>query len=260
MATGMLTEDLFWTSEQCPFHAFVDPNTTADKRLMLVTGDNGSGKSYVVEYLRSWARIVHDFATISVSIRERTGAGLNDMAGMRRTFMFGDESEQSTGATSVRVVTTAFATLKSRIDDGKACVLVLDEPEMGLSRSFAGAMGQYIAQSLQDIGSEKAFVVVVSHNQALAQGMAQTLGHAPAFMHMQTAKTFEAWAGESAIRPMVDLLELSNADHRGRRAVWGLEAQLREQVKKEEAEDAAQSVAAKTEASAQKKPTLKRRP
>lgn len=46
------------------------------------------------------------FAT--VSIRERTGAGTSDMAGMRRMFMFGDESEQSTGATSLKTAMKAF--------------------------------------------------------------------------------------------------------------------------------------------------------
>lgn len=234
LVRSLLTESAFFSDSDCLFKGFIDENATADSRLMMIAGDNSSGKSLVVEYLRTWAKIMHDFTTVQISIRERTGAGLSDMAGMRRTCMYGDDSEQGTGATSVRVLVTAFDTLQDRIKDGKATLLVLDEPEMGLSHAYAGAMGQYIAQRSRAIDSDKAFVVVVSHSQSLAKGLASELGHAPAFLHMKAPQGFAAWCADDSVHDVQELLSLGKADHLGRRSVWDLESKLKAQFKAED--------------------------
>lgn len=245
-AIGAIARDLsessyFWANEACPFAMHVEKNPSAHERVMMICGDNGSGKSLAVEYLRSWSKAFHEFATVQVSIRERTGAGLSDMAGMRRTFMFGDESEQSTGATSVRVATTAFSTLADRVKDAKPAILVLDEPEIGLSRSFAGAMGKYIGRSFKALNSDNAYLVVISHNQSLAQELSKELGQEPAFVHMQTPKSFKDWSNESNIRSIEDLLMLPENDFKGRRAVWALEDVIKVRLKAEEAAEESQA-------------------
>lgn len=260
---GAIAQDLsessyFWANEACPFVMHVEKNPSAHERVMMICGDNGSGKSLAVEYLRGWSKAFHEFATVQVSIRERTGAGMSDMAGMRRTFMFGDESEQSTGATSVNVVTTAFTTLADRVKDGKPAILVLDEPEIGLSRSFAGAMGKYIGQSFKALNSDNAYLVVISHNQTLAQELSKELGQEPAFVHMQTPKSFKDWSSENNIRSIDELLTLPENGFKGRRAVWALEEVIQVRLKAEkEAEEAAKE--AQDQASAPSK-TKSRRP
>lgn len=227
LVRSLLTESVFFNDPDCAFKGFIDENATADSRLMMIAGDNSSGKSLVVEYLRTWSKIMHDFATVQISIRERTGAGLSDMAGMRRTCMYGDDSEQGTGATSVEVLVTAFDNLADRIKDGKATLLVLDEPEMGLSPAYAGAMGQYITQRIEAIDSDKAFVVVVSHSQSLAKGLANELGHAPAFLHMKEPQGFAAWCADDSARRVQELLSLGQTDRLGRQSVWSLEGRIK---------------------------------
>lgn len=226
--------NMFWGDSSCPFKMFVEKNEVSHPRILMIAGDNGSGKSLAVEYLRGWVKVFHEFATVQVSIRERTGAGLSDMAGMRRTFMFGDESEQSTGATSVRTTETAFKTLADRIKDGNPAILVLDEPDIGLSRSFAGAMGQYIGQRFKEVNSDNAYLVIISHNQTLAQELAKELRQDPAFVHMETPKTFKEWSTENRIRSIDELLQLPENDFKGRRAVWDIEAKINEEVKAKE--------------------------
>ena len=80
-------------------------------------------------------------ASICGSIRERTRAGLGDMAGMRRTMVFRNEAEQSTGAPSVGVIGPAFNNLPNRAGEGYRTMLVLDEPELGRSEGYTRARG-----------------------------------------------------------------------------------------------------------------------
>jgi hypothetical protein len=94
--------------------------------VLLVIGENCSGKSFFVETLRAWASgcepKIHN---AQIAIRERTGAGASDMAGMRRTFIFGDKAEHSTGATSAGVLDRAFSNVQGTPRGSRPCVLIL---------------------------------------------------------------------------------------------------------------------------------------
>jgi hypothetical protein len=116
---------------------------------------------------------------VSVSIRERTGSGSGEMSRMGQVFMFGDETEQSTGATSVRVVKNA---LEKNVARPGGCILILDEPEMGLAEGYAHALGGYIAAQSKTMSRHCAGVVVVTHSRAMVAGMKEGLGRNPTFV------------------------------------------------------------------------------
>jgi hypothetical protein len=217
IAIDFLEGSRLWGEKLLPFEATLEPGHS---RTILVAGENCSGKSFFVEGLRAWSHHHAKLSTICVSIRERTGAGLYEGASFRRAMMFGDETEHSTGATSVHATGTAFNTLRSRSqDDGKSAMLVLDEPELGLSEGFSRAMGTFIGQEVGRLHEGSAGVVVVTHSRALAQALRLELGEQPTFVKLGAPMGFETWLQEPEEHTVEELLELKKTDHERWRAV-----------------------------------------
>lgn len=243
MIEQMLDSNAFWADPVCPFQANLESidgleiaqqEAVNNSRILLVAGDNASGKSLLVEYFRSYSKYHHGTTSISISIRERTGSGLSDMAGMRRTMIFGDESEQSTGATSVSVLQAAFHNLDSWTQSGKKVVMVLDEPELGLSDAYAHAMGLLIAKRMSEINSPEANLVVVTHSKGLAQGLAQGLGYPVPFIHMNEKLAMSDWLERQSIKSVQELVDLKEAGSAGRLSVRSLEQKIAAEFKAEE--------------------------
>jgi len=122
----VLDQSLLWTHKELRFSAALEEGHPC---VLAIAGESPAGKSLLAQCLVSWAH-QQMISPISVSIK-RTGAGTSELAGMRRMMMFGDQSEQSTGATSARVIGTAFRTLENRAQENVSGLLVLDEPELG---------------------------------------------------------------------------------------------------------------------------------
>lgn len=210
----------FWRDPKSPLSAHFTP---AHPKVLFVAGENCSGKSYFVEYLRSWAKgFLEKSTTISISIRERTGAGSHEMGGMRRVMMFGNEEEQSTGATSVGVIERGFGNLPNRAEDGYRTLLVLDEPEIGLSAGYCQAMGTWLGQQINAMPAKTAGVVVVSHSRALALALKDVVGE-PSFVHMAKPMDFATWASTPEQHTVEELLELRETGSRIRKAVYAFE-------------------------------------
>lgn len=167
-----VAEEVKLFGEESPFRATIAKGAP---KLVVVTGENASGKSLFVRVIAARAQRPHKLLPVSVSIRERTGGGTHEMGGLRRAMMFGEEGEQSTGATSVGVVKTAFGNL----DRDGGSILVLDEPEMGLAEAYARAMGEFIGQSAKTIPAKCRGIVIVSHSRPLVQGLIDGYGKTP---------------------------------------------------------------------------------
>ena len=205
IAGDMLATSTFWSPENTPFNAHLTPG---NKRVILVTGDNGSGKSMLVQDLRAWCKKFHDVdATISISIRERTGSGYADP--LMKSMVFGMEDQQSTGGLSVGVTQRAFNNLDMWSESGRHIAMVLDEPEIGLSQSYATPLGELIAKSFLALKSPTAGLVVVTHNRGLAKSLVEHLGEAPTFCFMGPEPVaLDTWMGQSKVHSYEDLLKL----------------------------------------------------
>jgi predicted ATPase len=191
-------------NDDSPFRAAV---AEAAPALVVVTGENASGKSLYVRVAAAFAR-QDGVLPVSVSIRERTGAGTEEMGGLRRVMMFGDEQEQSTGATSVGVVETAFNNLKRP----QGSLLIVDEPELGLSEAYARALGQHIGQKVQEIPSKCLGALVVTHSRALVRGLIEGFGGLPTHVALAGESTpkagLEEWLRVSEYHSVDDVLAL----------------------------------------------------
>jgi hypothetical protein len=192
-------------------------------KVLMVAGANASGKSLYAVILQSFCTKKHETSPINISIRERSGGSSNEIGGMRRLFMFGDESEQSTGATSVSVVRAGFSNLNERAKEGKKPILLLDEPELGLSEGYSEAMGEFIADSVLKAEKGAVGVILISHSKPLAGKLAERLGEAPSFVYADPAKAsaqgFKEWLSHREAFSMEDLLKLEELGLAGFRRV-----------------------------------------
>lgn len=180
--------------------------------VVVIVGENASGKSVLFKTLTQALR-PHGITGITISIRERTGG--ND-GGLRRTMMFGQEAQMSTGHVSVSVIERGFRNARNWAEQGNPNVLMLDEPELGLSDGYAGALGDYLAQEVQTLPEKAHGLVVVTHSRSLVRRLCHALPVRPHLIVMgETPRTLEQWWDDPEHRSVADLFALQE---RGRDA------------------------------------------
>ena len=98
--------------------------------------------------------------------------------GPASAFIYGDESWESTGVLSSRTVLTGIKTCQGRKSKH---VIFWDEPDVGLSDSWAAGVGQSICGFVTDCPRNTVAALVVTHSKALVR---ELLPAAPAYVHL----------------------------------------------------------------------------
>lgn len=215
----LFNETAFWASEHNPLRAVMKKSPGSS--VFLVLGENASGKSFVVEHVRHMAKShAENVKSISLSIRERTGSGLDSMASIKKAMIFGDESESSTGSISAKVIQRGFENLKTWIADGVTPILVLDEPEIGLSESYHGAVGALAAQMSDEIscGAEHA-VILVTHSKKLVRAMLANSPTPPNVVCLGSHASLEQWLEDDTEKTVEELHALSRKNLDTKRSI-----------------------------------------
>lgn len=78
--------------------------------------------------------------------------------------MFGDESTSSTGQASFRAVRGGLTTCRGRTTPH---ILIMDEPDIGLSEGYQAALGDMIDEFASDLPDTTVGLLVVSHARPL---------------------------------------------------------------------------------------------
>lgn len=132
----------------------------------LVTGENGGGKSFLVKVLCSRMYHGHDVLGMDIGMSRRTEGGI------QRAMIFGagGDSDNSTGLITAAAALAGIRNSTGR--DGPPRMLLLDEPDIGLSETFADALGRRLASFCGDLPLDCAGVVVVTHNRMIASRLA----------------------------------------------------------------------------------------
>lgn len=212
----IVDDSLLFADERSPFKAQCFDGR--DPKMCLIVGENASGKSLFFQMIAQFANR-RKIMPITISIRERTGAGTHEMGGMRRIMMFGDESEQSTGATSANVVANGF----HNANRDTPAILLLDEPELGLSDGYARAMGHFIAKQFVEASATCVGVVVVTHSRSLVDGLVMSEAVRPLFVHLgDQPKDLLAWMEDPEVRSLDDLMNLREVASDRRKQVYQL--------------------------------------
>lgn len=172
--------------------------------LVVVTGDNASGKSFIRRLVSAIAR-KNSVESIHISMEGRSGA---DMTGGMRAFVYGSEEWRSTGENSANTVITGIRTCQGR---EKPHVMFWDEPDLGLSDSWAAGVGVSIRKFAEDAPKHTKAIFVVTHSKPL---VAQLIPFDPHFLYLgeDPPKSLTDWLE----RPVIprDIEELGKISHK----------------------------------------------
>jgi hypothetical protein len=171
-----------------------------------VLGDNAGGKSFFRRIISQMCREA-EVEAIGLSMEGRK------FGGAMSAFVYGDESWESTGQCSSRTVLTGINTCRNRT---KPHVIYWDEPDLGLSDSWAAGAGVVIREFAEKPGEHTRAIFVVTHSRALVD---QLVAIEPHYLHLggDAPDTLSDWL----TRPVVprDLATLSDAAHKRFKAI-----------------------------------------
>ena len=128
-----------------------------DSRLLVVTGENASGKSFFARVFEAYSR-KDNIECMRVGMEKRTTSGIV------KVLMFGDESNESTGLITLRTLQSGVQTCRGREHEH---FLVLDEPDIGLSEGYQLAAGEFIARFVSDMPDLTQGAVVITHSRRI---------------------------------------------------------------------------------------------
>jgi hypothetical protein len=162
--------------------------------LVVVLGENASGKSFMRRVVNMFCQ-KNEIEFMGISMQGRRSISANPWL----CFVYGDESCESTGTNSVGTVLTGITTCYGR---EAPHVIFWDEPDLGLSDSWAAGVGQKIAELGKKPPEHTKAAFVVTHSKALVEQLVpvnphyvylgQTSEHAP--------QTLDDWL-KQPIRP-----------------------------------------------------------
>ena len=144
-------------SSQDGIEPVIESNITLhpESKVLLISGMNASGKSVIGKIFEENCK-KNEIPIRSCSMRNRTSG----LFGQR--IIFGDESDSSTGYNSF---SSAISGLKSTFGSETPSLMILDEPDIGLSEEYAGALGEYFAQLLNESVPKTQGIVIISHSK-----------------------------------------------------------------------------------------------
>jgi hypothetical protein len=205
----------------CPFSFHLQPG---DDRVVVLAGDNASGKSLLMNALASRAYYEHGVEPIVVSMTARTGEG------MLRAFTYGNERMRATSEVSISVTLKALAGAKQRLTSPTSQTLVLlDEPDFGVAEGYAHAFGLKLAAALADLPTQGQWgLLVACHSRELVRGLVEGLGQNPAFVHTGQPITLDDWLKAPARQSVQALDQMLEAAKGQSKIVNQIQAQLRE--------------------------------
>ena len=178
--------------------------TEGQGKLILALGENASGKSFFRRVVQSVCKLV-GMECIHLSMQGR--ASRTPDMGIARLFVYGQEDDNSTGQNSARTVLGAIKTSQGR--EGKH-VLFWDEPDIGLSDSWAASVGISIREFLENSPDQLVAAVIVTHNKELVKQLLPAKPHLLSFR--DSPYTLDGWLTSPVEpKPLSLLQELSSA-------------------------------------------------
>ena len=138
-------------------------NKSEDSNVMLMSGDNASGKSIV-------CRLIKDIAKKeSCNVRETSMGDRAKKGYMQQAITYGrygDENKESTGNLTAKRIIKDVEFLENYEQN---FLMIVDEPEMGLGKDYHKALGQFLAKAcerLHETGRCKGFIIC-SHSKTM---------------------------------------------------------------------------------------------
>ena len=173
--------------------------TPENKTLLVITGENATGKSFVRRLVQSICKL-EKIELIHLSQEGRSRSGIVS------SLIYGDESNNSTGYLTSNLITTGINTCQKRTSKH---FIFWDEPDIGLSDKYAAAVGIKIKEFVENLPNLTTGVIVTTHRKCLVY---QLLPLKPSLLRLGDKKTLRQWFDE-VIKPG-DLNELSEKNNK----------------------------------------------
>ena len=135
---------------------------TESARILVITGDNASGKSFLRRIFHHFFKAIHKLETIHLSQEARATGGIE------RAFVYGDEGDHSTGYITAGTFVTGFRTSRGR--EGEH-VLIWDEPEIGLGEEAQIGAGEFFVKELSDWPKNLRGLIVMTHSRHIVSAL-----------------------------------------------------------------------------------------
>lgn len=173
------------THPDCPFSYHAQAGHPG---VVVLAGDNASGKSLLLNLVGSRAYHGHGVEPIVVSMSART------QGGVFRALTYGSESDRATGQVSVATTLRALGSMSGRLENGGRTLVVLDEPDFGLAEQYGHAFGVRIGQALGQLPQDGWWsLLLASHSRELVRGLVDGLGTRPTFVHAGEPRKLDEW-------------------------------------------------------------------
>jgi len=173
-----------------------------NSNLVVITGDNASGKSFARRIITQLCRET-EIEPMAISMQGRTTGG------MMSAFVYGAEDYESTGQISARTVTMGIKTCRSRQN---AHMVFWDEPDLGLSDSWAAGVGVAIAEFSRALPELTKGVFVVSHSKSLVSQLLDVPHHFVHFGEGKPPADLATWC-KSKVKPR-SIEQLADESHK----------------------------------------------
>jgi len=139
-------------------------------RLLIVTGENAGGKSFIRRVFQAFLadrRPPIVSYTFCMEARSRSAEDANLLLGMA----YGPEARYATSVNTMRAIRSILDTSEKASNDRRH-VIILDEPEIGLSEESELAIGKMVAERLSgDWPHKRAGVVVMTHSRHVVRAL-----------------------------------------------------------------------------------------
>lgn len=176
-----------------------------EKKLIIVIGDNASGKSLLTSQLLNTAKKHFNISGYNMSMNTRT----TEKDGGVRAFMYDTENDNSTGAISVSAVIQGLNHCLSNAQKGSDMMLLLDEPTLGLSSRYEKAMGKYIIDLVKENDSCEYFkgLLLVTHSKDMVRSILES-GFEPSVISVNSNINLKEWLKNDDSASIEELLSL----------------------------------------------------
>ncbi|MFW6220000.1 MAG: hypothetical protein ACOC33_04095 [bacterium] len=178
-----------------------------NENLVLITGDNATGKSFVRRLYQSVIKL-NNTETIHLSQQGRCSSGIPSL------LIYGDETHDSTGNNTVNTIFGGINTCKSR---NNKHYIIWDEPEIGLSEKYAGGVGVEIKKFVEDLPKLTQGVVIITHSKPLVK---QLLPINPSHLRLGNCPNLTEWINK--IEEPGDLNELRERNRQTYKAIQSI--------------------------------------
>lgn len=194
-STKAFMEDLLTLNFFEEIQATLEPGASKSK-LVLITGENATGKSFVRRVISSFLR-QEKIEFISLSMQGRTESGVI------KSFIYGDESNSSTGDLSGHVIAMAIKTSLSRDAENRRHAIAWDEPDVGLSDNYAAGAADEILEFMTKPPKSLAFAVLTTHRKSMLERFVAARPH---HLRLGDTKTLEQMLAEPIVPKRLDEL------------------------------------------------------